>query len=63
MSVTRVGTTKKFADNWENIFGGKKRAAGSTASKAAKKSPHKKLTAKLSGKRRSAKKKARLKGK
>jgi hypothetical protein len=64
MSVARVGTTKKFADNWENIFGGKKRASGGgAAGKAAKKSPHKKLTSKLSGKKRSAKKKARLKSK
>jgi len=64
MSVARVGTTKKFADNWENIFGGKKRASGGrAASKATKKSPKKKLVAKLSGKQRSAKKKARLKSK
>lgn len=64
MSVARVGTTKKFADNWENIFGGKKKASGSsTVGKTAKKSPHKKLTSKLSGKKRSAKKKARLKSK
>jgi hypothetical protein len=58
MSVVRVGTTKKFADNWENIFGGKKKAAGKSAPKSAKK-----VTAKLAGKKRSAKKKARLKGK
>ncbi len=58
MSVTRVGATKKFADNWENIFGGKKRAAGKHAPKSAKK-----VTSKLAGKKRSAKKKARLKGK
>ena len=31
MSVIRVGATKKFADNWENIFGGKKKAAGKSA--------------------------------
>jgi hypothetical protein len=59
MSVIRVGATKKFADNWENIFGGKKKA---TTSKTAPKST-KKVTAKLAGKKRSAKKKARLKGK
>lgn len=58
MSVTRVGATKKFADNWEQIFGGKKRPVGG---KSANKSPKKKLTAKLSGKQRSAKKKARPK--
>ena len=31
MSVIRVGTTKKFADNWENIFGGKKKSTGRKA--------------------------------
>ena len=56
MSVTRVGTTKKFADNWEQIFGGKKKAIRGKA--AGKKSAKKKLTAKLSGKKRHAKKKA-----
>ncbi len=58
MSVIRVGATKKFADNWENIFGGKKKAAGKSAPKSTKK-----VTSKLAGKKRSAKKKARLKGK
>ena len=24
MSILRVGTTKKFSDNWDNIFGGGK---------------------------------------
>jgi len=64
MSVTRVGATKKFADNWEHIFGGKKRATGGRAAgKASKRSHKKKLTAQLSGKKRSAKKKARPKSK
>ncbi|MEX2091872.1 MAG: hypothetical protein WD971_04300 [Pirellulales bacterium] len=58
MSVVRVGTTKKFADNWQNIFGGKKKAAGKSAPKSTKK-----VTAKLAGKKRSAKKRARLKAK
>lgn len=58
MSVVRVGTTKKFADNWENIFGGKKKAAGKGAPKSTKK-----VTSKLAGKKRSAKKKARIRGK
>ena len=58
MSVIRVGATKKFADNWENIFGGKKKATGKSAPKSTKK-----VTSKLAGKKRSAKKKARLKGK
>ena len=58
MSVIRVGATKKFADNWENIFGGRKKAVGKSAPKSTKK-----VTSKLAGKKRSAKKKARLKGK
>jgi hypothetical protein len=53
MSVVRVGATKKFADNWENIFGGRKKAAGKSAPKTAKK----KVAAKLAGKKRPAKKK------
>jgi hypothetical protein len=57
MSVIRVGTTKKFADNWENIFGGRKKAAGKSAPKTAKKSAKKKVAAKLAGKKRPAKKK------
>ena len=62
MSVTRVGTTKKFADNWENIFGGKKRSTtGKAAAKSSQKPPKKKLVAKLSGKQRSAKYKTRRK--
>ena len=60
MSVARVGTTKKFADNWENIFGGKKKStAGKSTSKSSKKSPKKKIVAKLTGKKRIAKKKGR----
>ena len=58
MSVIRVGATKKFADNWENIFGAKKKVAGKSAPKSTKK-----VTSKLAGKKRPAKKKARLKGK
>jgi hypothetical protein len=57
MSTIRVGATKKFADNWENIFGGKKKptATGKPSSKSAKKSP-KKVTSKLGAKKRSGKK-------
>jgi len=47
MSVVRVGATKKFADNWEAIFGGRKakaaksKSAGQSAKKksAARKKP------------------------
>jgi hypothetical protein len=41
MSVTRVGATKQYSDNWENIFGHSTRPANparqSTKKKAAKK--------------------------
>lgn len=47
MSITRVGSTKKFADNWENIFGGGKKAA---AKPAGKKGAGKKSAKKTAGK-------------
>ncbi len=44
MSVVRMGSTKKFADNWDKVFGGstgsKKKAtgrSGNTAKKVTKK--------------------------
>ncbi len=51
MSVVRVGSSKQFADNWENIFGNspKKSTAGNKVT--AKKSPVKKAT-KKSGKKK-----------
>ena len=57
MSVTRVGATKRYSDNWENIFGGGKRRSASkkAAPKSAKKSP-KKAASKV------AKKKSKRKG-
>ena len=64
MSVLRVGATKKFADNWENIFGGRKKSAsGKTALKSAKKSAKKKAASKPAAKKASAKKTARRKTK
>jgi hypothetical protein len=51
MSVTRVGTTKKFADNWDKIFGGKKKLASATATK---KSTKKKANSKATGKKKKA---------
>jgi hypothetical protein len=44
MTITRVGATKRFSDNWENIFGGdgrtaaKQRTVKSAAKSGAKKS-------------------------
>jgi hypothetical protein len=59
MSVTRVGATKKFADNWEHIFGGRKSKSSATAkpAKSAAKSAKKKSAAKKKPAR--GKKKAR----
>jgi hypothetical protein len=43
MSVTRVGATKQYSDNWENIFTGKRAPAGkSTPAKAVRQSAKKK---------------------
>jgi hypothetical protein len=53
MSIVRVGTTKQYADNWDNIFGG----AGSRT--ATKKKPAKRAKpAKVSARKRSAQKKS-----
>jgi hypothetical protein len=42
MSVVRIGATKKYSDNWENIFsGGRSAAPKKSASKPATKSPKK----------------------
>jgi hypothetical protein len=40
MSIVRVGSTQKFSENWDNIFGGKK------SKPAAKEASKKKKTAK-----------------
>jgi hypothetical protein len=42
MSVVRVGATKKFADNWEAIFGGRKAKSAAKPKSAKKKSAAKK---------------------
>ena len=44
MSIVRVGSTQKFSEGWDSIFGGKKAGAGKKA--AAKKSGKKKAAAK-----------------
>ncbi len=46
MSVVRTGSNKQFADNWENIFGGKKSAPKPVSAKT-----------KASAKKKAAKKK------
>ncbi len=45
--VTRVGATKQYSDNWDNIFGGKGRPSkAKAASKPARKSTKTKKSAK-----------------
>ena len=48
MTITRVGTNQKYADGWENAFGGRKSGAKAAAKKAA---PSKKAAAKKKGKK------------
>ena len=66
MSVVRIGATKQYSDNWDNIFSGAKGSSSSSkkaAKKGAKKSPKKtakaakKVAAKASagGKKRKSK--------
>ena len=51
MSIVRVGTTKQYADNWDNIFGGSGGSTETAKSKSAK-------AAKPSAKKKAVKKKA-----
>jgi hypothetical protein len=64
MSVTRLGATRQYSDNWDNIFGGGKRraapakAAAQAAGKSGKKSSKggsQKSAKKKSGKKKSGK--------
>jgi hypothetical protein len=57
MTITRVGATKKFSDNWENIFRGNGRTAARrrTVKSAAKSDAKKSAKTKA---RKPAKKKA-----
>jgi len=54
MSIVRIGATKQYSDNWENIFSGGSRKASTkkAAAKTAKKSPKK--SAKPAGKKKTA---------
>ena len=53
MSITRLGATKKYADNWEEIFGGRTNRSIAKTGAASVKKP-----AASAGKKKSAKKKA-----
>ena len=57
MSIVRVGATKQFADNWDNIFGGGRASTQKKTAKGAKVAK----TAKKSAKKKPAKKKASVK--
>ncbi|MEO1528711.1 MAG: hypothetical protein AAFX06_25090 [Planctomycetota bacterium] len=47
MTILRVGTNEKYSNNWDSIFGGKKKAAKKvTAKKATKKAAKKKKATK-----------------
>ena len=68
MSILRLGATKQYSDNWENIFtrGSRKASAKKTSAKATSKSPKKsakrsKVAAKSGAKKRvgAAKRKSR----
>ena len=52
MTILRVGTNQQYSDNWDSIFGGKKR-------KSTKKAVAKKATKKKAAKKKSTKKKKR----
>ncbi len=65
MSITRMGATEKYSDNWENIFGGKGRSATKKktvpATKSVKKKAKKKSAKKIvsgKGAKRPGRKKA-----
>jgi hypothetical protein len=58
MTITRIGATKNYANNWEAIFGGgtKKKVSKATAkTKSAKKKSTKKKAAKKSKAAKAAK--------
>jgi hypothetical protein len=63
MSVIRVGSTGKYADGWDHIFGGTKPARGkaagakAAAAKAAKKPASKASAAKKAAGKKAAKRK------
>jgi len=41
MSIVRVGSTQKFSENWNNIFGGKKAKPAEKTGAKKKKTPAK----------------------
>ena len=55
MSITRVGSTKKFANGWDGIFTAKSGRKKGKGKKAAAKKPSAKTAAKKSSKKKPAK--------
>ena len=53
--IVRTGTTPKFWQNWESVFGGKK--SGSKSTKVAAKSPKTKKASVKAGTKKAGKKK------
>jgi hypothetical protein len=60
MSIVRVGATKQYSDNWDNIFAGGSRRSSSkkAATKSARKSPKKSVKTAKSVPKAGAKKRA-----
>lgn len=68
MTITRVGSNKKFADGWETVFGGKKSAkskqsAAASTTKGSKKAATKKVSKKVAAQKTNAKPKKAAKKK
>jgi hypothetical protein len=65
MSVVRMGATKQYSENWENIFSGGRSSSGKSATQAkpGRKSPKKvaRAAAKSAGKKKAAGRKAKRK--
>jgi hypothetical protein len=51
MSVIRLGSTQKFSQNWDNIFGGGKKAKSASKPASAKRKAASKKTATKRGKK------------
>ena len=62
MTITRVGSTTKYADGWETAFGSKKKKTTKKAKKAAPKAT-KKVAAQKKATKKTAKKVAKKKAK
>lgn len=59
--TVHTGTSKKFVEGWDQIFGSKKSTPSKTKKKATKKAPKKKKAAKATKKKAAKAKKSRKK--